>query len=60
MHEKLTTTQDQTGKLIECRGERGKDDIEERKSARGTAGRKKEEKQGMGLEHFSFGHFVRN
>jgi hypothetical protein len=48
----LTTTDDQTGRLIECVEKRDEQSIEERKSARGTGRPKDEENEGKELEDF--------
>jgi hypothetical protein len=50
--EKLATTGDQTGKLIECRRERGEWTVEEGKSARGTGRPKSGENEREELEEF--------
>jgi hypothetical protein len=46
----LATTDDQTGKLIECTEERGESTVEEGKSASTTDGPKNEENEGEELE----------
>ena len=49
-------TLDGTGRLIECREKKGKEEVEERKSASGTDGREEEENEGKAVEDFRHGH----
>ena len=48
--ENSATTDDQTGRLIECRGKRGELTVEEGKSASTTDGPKSGENEGIELE----------
>jgi hypothetical protein len=50
--ENSATTDDRTGRLIECAEKRDEDDVEERKSAGGTDGPKSGENEREVLEKF--------
>ena len=53
---KLTVTDDQTGRLIECREENGEDDDERVETASGSAGREQEENEREELEDLFMSH----